>query len=185
MKHLMLTLFAGLAVWPWNARAAEPDLELARISDRKPMNAVFILCDDHRYDVMSFLGHPWVETPAMDQMAKDGVYFENAIVTTSLCSPSRASVLTGQYMHNHGVVDNNVPTPPGTIFFPQYLQKTGYQTAFFGKWHMGGSSDAPAARLRSLGLLPRPRPLLPQRRRPTMDAQRRWQNRPAKRLHYR
>ncbi len=125
----------------------------------EPLNVVFILSDDHRYDVMSFLGHPWVETPAMDQMAKDGVYFENAVVTTSLCSPSRASILTGQYMHNHGVVDNNSPlivnaiksgktdnnvlTKPGTIFFPKYLQAAGYQTAYFGKWHMGGHSDAP------------------------------------------
>ncbi len=107
------------------------------------MNIVFILSDDHRYDVMSFLGHPWVKTPAMDAMARDGVYFKNAMVTTSLCSPSRASILTGQYMHNHGVVDNNIQTPAGTVFFPQYLQAAGYRTAFFGKWHMGGASDAP------------------------------------------
>ncbi len=124
-------------------RLSAADLELPKIDGAKPLNVVFILADDHRYDVMSFLGHPWVETPAMDAMARDGVYFENAMVTTSLCSPSRASILTGRYMHNHGVVDNNVPTPAGTIFFPQYLQAAGYQTAFFGKWHMGGHSDAP------------------------------------------
>jgi N-acetylglucosamine-6-sulfatase len=124
-------------------RLSAADLELPKIDGAKPLNVVFILSDDHRYDVMSFLGHPWVETPAMDAMARDGVYFENAMVTTSLCSPSRASILTGRYMHNHGVVDNNVPTPPGTIFFPQYLQAAGYQAAYFGKWHMGGHSDAP------------------------------------------
>jgi len=119
------------------------ELKLDRIEGTEPLNVVFILSDDHRYDVMGFLGHPWVETPAMDAMARDGVYFENAMVTTSLCSPSRASILTGQYMHNHGVVDNNVPTPPGTIFFPQYLQAAGYRTSYFGKWHMGGNSDEP------------------------------------------
>ena len=119
------------------------DLELEKIEGAKPRNVVFILADDHRYDVMGFLGHPWVETPAMDAMAKDGVYFKNAMVTTSLCSPSRASILTGQYMHNHGVVDNNVSAKPGTIFFPQYLQQAGYKTGFFGKWHMGGHSDDP------------------------------------------
>ncbi len=116
---------------------------LKRIDGAKPLNIVFILSDDHRYDVMSFLGHPFVETPAMDAMARDGVYFKNAMVTTSLCSPSRASILTGQYMHNHGVVDNNVLTKPGTIFFPQYLKQAGYHTGYFGKWHMGGHSDAP------------------------------------------
>ena len=119
------------------------DLQLPEFDNAKPLNAVFILSDDHRYDVMSFLGHPWVETPAMDSLAEEGVYFKNAMVTTSLCSPSRASILTGQYMHNHGVVDNNVLTPEGTVFFPQYLQAAGYQTGYFGKWHMGGHSDAP------------------------------------------
>ena len=119
------------------------DLELPEIPGAEPLNIVFILSDDHRYDVMSFLGHPWAETPAMDAMAREGVYFRGAMVTTSLCSPSRASILTGQFMHHHGVIDNNVLPRPGTIFFPQYLQAAGYQTGFFGKWHMGGHSDAP------------------------------------------
>lgn len=123
--------------------ANENALDQSRSGDAERLNVVFILSDDHRYDVMSFLGHPWVETPAMDAMAKEGVYFRNALVTTSLCSPSRASILTGQYMHNHGVVDNNVLTPEGTTFFPQYLQQAGYKTGFFGKWHMGGHSDMP------------------------------------------
>jgi N-acetylglucosamine-6-sulfatase len=60
-----------------------------------------------------------------------------------LCSPSRASVLTGLYAHHHKVVDNNDRPPAGTVFFPQYLQKAGCQTAFIGKWHMGGESDDP------------------------------------------
>ncbi|MFV0443094.1 MAG: sulfatase [Planctomycetaceae bacterium] len=132
--------------WLWGSVASMvsgAELELPGITGASRRNVVFILSDDHRYDVMSFLGHPWVETPAMDALAKEGAYFQNAMVTTSLCSPSRASILTGQYMHKHGVVDNNVPTPAETIFFPQYLQAAGYQTGFFGKWHMGGHSDAP------------------------------------------
>lgn len=143
MFRIALLLACLCSSNPALAAPGEPSRELDRIPDRKPMNVVFILSDDHRYDVMSFLGHPWVETPAMDALARDGVYFKNAMVTTSLCSPSRASILTGHYMHRHGVVDNNVPAAEGTVFFPEYLQRAGYQTAFFGKWHMGGASDAP------------------------------------------
>ncbi|MHC4993460.1 MAG: sulfatase-like hydrolase/transferase, partial [Planctomycetota bacterium] len=86
----------------------------------KQRNIVFILSDDHRYDVMGFMGHPYVETPQMDDMAARGVHFKNAFVTTSLCSPSRASILTGLYMHSHDAVDNQVGTRDGVRYFPEY-----------------------------------------------------------------
>ena len=108
-----------------------------------PRNVIFVLVDDLRFDALGFQGHPWIETPHLDQLARSGVVLRNAFVTTALCSPSRASILTGQYAHRHRVVDNNNPVPPDTTFFPQYLQKAGYETAFIGKWHMGGASDAP------------------------------------------
>jgi len=107
------------------------------------MNVIFILTDDQRYDELGFMD-PVLETPHMDRLAAEGVHFRNAFVTTALCSPSRASILTGQYMHNHGVVDNNSGIAEGTVFFPQYLQQAGYQTAFFGKWHMGESESGSA-----------------------------------------
>ncbi len=110
----------------------------------KPRNVIFILTDDHRYDAMGFLkAQPWLRTPVMDRMAAEGAHFKNAFVTTALCSPSRASILTGVYAHKHRVVDNNTAIPKGTVFFPSHLQKAGYKTSFFGKWHMGGESDAP------------------------------------------
>ena len=112
-----------------------------KIPGAKPRNVVFILADDHRYDAMSFMGHQFARTPQMDAMARNGVHMKNALVTTSLCSPSRASILTGLYTFRHRVIDNNRPIPPGTIYFPQYLQQAGYATAFIGKWHMGGESD--------------------------------------------
>ena len=87
------------------------------------------------------MGHPFLKTPSMDRMAKEGVHFENAFVTTSLCSPSRASILTGLFAHNHGVVDNYHPVDPKLNFFPQQLQQAGYETAFVGKWHMGDQDD--------------------------------------------
>ena len=105
-------------------------------------NVVFILSDDHRYDFMGFTGKvPFLETPSMDRMAEEGVHIKNAFVSTSLCSPSRASILTGQFTHSHGVVDNQSPVPDSAIFFPEYLQDAGYQTAYIGKWHMGHESD--------------------------------------------
>jgi N-acetylglucosamine-6-sulfatase len=84
-----------------------------------------------------------VKTPHLDRLAGSGVLFENAFVTTSLCSPSRASILTGQYVHAHGVTDNITPLPAGLPTFPQVLQRNGYRTALIGKWHMGGDSDEP------------------------------------------
>lgn len=107
-------------------------------------NVIFILSDDHRYDFMGFTGVvPWLETPTLDRMAREGAYVQNAFVTTSLSSPSRASILTGLYTHTHTVVDNQAPKPDNLVFFPEYLQKNGYKTAFFGKWHMGNQDDMP------------------------------------------
>ncbi|MCR9296057.1 MAG: sulfatase, partial [bacterium] len=118
-------------------------VEPIAIPGAKPRNVVFILSDDHRYDAMSFLGHSLAETPRMDAMAQNGVHLKNAFVTTSLCSPSRASILTGMYTFRHRVIDNQRAVPEGTLFFPQYLQKAGYKTGFVGKWHMGHGSDEP------------------------------------------
>lgn len=110
-----------------------------------PRNVVLVLSDDHRYDFLGFLSAAprFLETPHLDRMAAQGAHLANAFVSTSLCSPSRASILTGQFMHRHRVVDNQRPVPAGTVFFPQYLQQAGYQTAFVGKWHMGHDDDAP------------------------------------------
>src|SRR5215203_5053387 len=111
---------------------------------KKPMNIIYILADDHRYDAMGFMNKmTGLQTPAMDKMAAEGAHVKNAFVSTALCSPSRASILTGQYAHTHTVVDNDAPLPKDLVFFPQYLQKAGYQTAFFGKWHMGNTDDQP------------------------------------------
>jgi N-acetylglucosamine-6-sulfatase len=116
---------------------------LPRLPGTKPRNVLFILSDDHRWDAMGAMGHPFLKTPAMDRLSREGAHFRNAFVTTSLCSPSRATILTGLYAHNHHVTDNVTPAPKDLVYFPQYLQAAGYETAFIGKWHMGGETDAP------------------------------------------
>ncbi|MEP7364447.1 MAG: sulfatase [Acidobacteriota bacterium] len=106
-------------------------------------NIVFILSDDHRYDFLGCLGHPWLAgyTPNLDRMFTQGAHFRNAFVTSSLCSPSRASILTGLYMHAHKVRDNFTPLDNALPTFPRTLRENGYKTGFVGKWHMGGASD--------------------------------------------
>jgi arylsulfatase A-like enzyme len=105
-------------------------------------NIIFVLVDDLRFDGLGFL-QPQLHTPNLDRMAREGMYFPNTVVTSSLCSPSRATILTGQTARNHLVVDNNHSTEEGLTFFPHYLQQVGYQTGFFGKWHMGDDTDSP------------------------------------------
>ncbi len=115
---------------------------VAQSVEQRP-NIVFILIDDQRYDAFSFEGHPYLETPHLDRLAREGVVFENAFVTTSLCSPSRASILTGQYAHRHQVLANRTPLDPSIPTFATVLQEAGYDTAFVGKWHMGAPDDSP------------------------------------------
>ena len=139
MKKLFL--FTGIFLSMLKIQATTPPENPIK---KNPRNVIFILTDDHRYDYMGFTGKvPWLKTPNLDELAAEGAYLPNAFVTTSLCSPSRASILTGQYSHTHTIVDNQAPNPGGLTFFPEYLEKAGYQTGFFGKWHMGDEGDDP------------------------------------------
>ncbi len=139
-SQFLQLLFCSIAALAFGQRTEIPNTA----SGKKVENIIFILTDDHRYDYMGFTGKvPWLKTPNMDRLAAEGTYFPNAFVTTSLCSPSRASILTGMYSHQHTIVDNHAPDPGNLKFFPEYLQEAGYQTSFFGKWHMGDENDDP------------------------------------------
>ena len=111
-------------------------------NNNKP-NVVFIITDDQRWDAVSVAGNPSLKTPNIDRLASEGVYFTNYFCTTSLCSPSRASILSGLYAHTHGVVDNFTEYPKDMAAFPGVLQSVGYETAYIGKWHMGEDNDNP------------------------------------------
>ncbi|MDZ7362306.1 MAG: sulfatase-like hydrolase/transferase [candidate division KSB1 bacterium] len=102
-----------------------------------PPNILVILIDDLRADALGVNGHPFFKSPNINRIAKEGVQFQNAFVTHSLCSPSRATLLTGLYSHQHRVLDNETPLNSRLATVAQLLHNAGYETAFIGKWHMG------------------------------------------------
>jgi len=102
-------------------------------------NLLVIFSDDHRADHLGLTGEvPFLKTPALDALAAEGVRFDHAYVTTALCSPSRATLLTGQYASRHGVQNNLSSWIPGTPSFFDSLAAAGYRCAYIGKWHMPG-----------------------------------------------
>ena len=103
---------------------------------RRP-NILFSMCDDQRHDAMGCAGHPFLQTPAMDRLAQEGVRFANAFTAVPLCAPSRATHHTGVYPHVHGVFHNRAGLQPQRSTWPLQLQRAGYRTGFIGKIHYG------------------------------------------------
>ncbi|MCS7237436.1 MAG: sulfatase [Thermoguttaceae bacterium] len=144
----MLGVFRPLLLLPFVALQLAAGILLANEEPSAPANCrrpnvVFIITDDQRWDFLSCAGHPFLKTPNIDRLAREGVRFVNAFVTTSLCSPSRASFLSGLYAHTHGVLNNFTDYPRDLPSFPRRLQQLGYHTAYIGKWHMGEEDDSP------------------------------------------
>jgi arylsulfatase A-like enzyme len=100
-------------------------------------NIVFIIADDMAWDDSGAYGHPRIQTPNLDKLAQEGMRFDNAFLTTSSCSPSRTSIITGLYPHNTNAEQLHWPLPADKITFVEQLKASGYWTAQAGKWHMG------------------------------------------------
>lgn len=103
----------------------------------KPMNIVFLLADDWRFDTLGVAGNPVVKTPNLDKLAADGLRFNHACVTTSICGVSRSSLLSGQWMSRHGNRAFKAMDTPWAESYPGLLRKNGYFTGHVGKWHSG------------------------------------------------
>ena len=109
-------------------------------NNKKPKpNILFIMSDDHAYQAISAYDDKLITTPNIDRIADEGMLFNNACVTNSICAPSRAVILTGKHSHLNGKIDNRSKFDDSQTTFPQLFQKAGYQTAMFGKLHFGNN----------------------------------------------
>lgn len=147
----MITIMKKLFVRPRNDFAMNPDLKTivctilsvlcltavqSRTAESAPPNIIFVFSDDHAEHAISAYGSKVNQTPHIDRLAKDGTRFANSFVTNSICTPSRATLLTGQYSHLNGVpVFNRFDESRDTV--AQHLQAGGYHTGMVGKWHLG------------------------------------------------
>lgn len=104
--------------------------------DNKPMNILYIMCDDHSYQTISAYDTRYINTPNIDRIAADGVRFTNSFVANSISGPSRACMLTGKHSLANGFTDNRSSFDGSQQTFPKLLQNRGYETAVIGKWHL-------------------------------------------------
>jgi N-acetylgalactosamine-6-sulfatase len=129
---------------------------LALTAHARPPNVIFILTDDQGWGDAKFAGHPYVKTPNLDRLAKEGTWLRQFYVAATVCSPSRAAFMTGQVPARFGIhghfadhsqnAARSMPDwlDPEVTTLPDLLKQAGYATAHFGKWHLGHGTGAPA-----------------------------------------
>jgi arylsulfatase A-like enzyme len=123
---------------PFAALVTRPGASQAEGAERP--NVLFMISDDQAAGTLSCAGHPLLSTPSLDRLAASGVRFANAFTTSSICSASRASFLTGHYARSHGVLHNRDQLRGHVRSFPHLFTRAGWDTAYVGKWHLGGRS---------------------------------------------
>lgn len=126
LPAVLCAVMLGMSVHPALAQA-----------NRTAPNIILIIGDDVGYGDFGCYGNPYVRTPNIDRIASAGLKFTGFFLTTSSCSPSRASIISGRYPHNTGAAELHTPLPPEIISFPALLKAGGYYTAASGKWHLG------------------------------------------------
>jgi len=144
MKLAALQTVSVVAGCATAEKKSRPKTGLARNVRNKP-NVVLIVSDDHRWDLMSCAGNKYMKTPNLDRLASEGIYFENAFACSGVCSPSRASILTGKYCHQAAsprIVWTNNSFRMQERPFPARLHDVGYHAAHFGKWHLGAGDKS-------------------------------------------
>ena len=115
--------------------SCKPDKSDKEAENKRP-NIIFIMTDDHAYQALSAYDDTRINTPNLDELASEGMLFNHAYVTNSICAPSRATILTGKHSHLNGVRDNGAVFDSTQQTYPKLLQEEGYQTAVIGKWHL-------------------------------------------------
>ncbi|MBN1816130.1 MAG: sulfatase [Sedimentisphaerales bacterium] len=110
------------------------------IAQEKRPNFVVMIADDLAWNDVGCFGHPTIRTPNLDRMARQGMRFTSAFLTTASCSPTRCSVITGRYPHSTGAGELHQPLPVDQVTFPSLLKESGYYTAAAGKWHLGDNA---------------------------------------------
>lgn len=109
--------------------------------EKRKKNLLFILTDEQRYDTSAPYGNQLIKTPNLNKLGEESIVFLNAYVTQPVCSPARASILTGQYPHTHGVTTNNIPLDESIKTLPEYATNSDYKTGYIGKWHLGRETE--------------------------------------------
>jgi len=106
------------------------------------MNVIWFVVDTLRADHLHCYGYFRDTSPNIDRLAKEGMLFENVFCTNSICSPSRATIITGQYNHTNRVRDLYSPLPVENQYLAHEMRRAGYQTAIVGKWHLREAPEA-------------------------------------------
>ncbi|WP_282055844.1 sulfatase family protein [Maribacter luteus] len=131
MKNTKITLFIALVFVFLSCKTTK------KTEEKKP-NVVFVLTDQWRAQDIGFVGNGQVKTPAIDQLAKESVFFTNAISNIPVCGPARASLMTGKYPLSHGVFYNDKPLSSNEYCLAEVYKDNGYETGYIGKWHING-----------------------------------------------